>query len=703
MAWPSDARFFVERLLATLRVIKVRGREFTSPSSRTRMRYRIRPFLLATVGVACAAPPSVREPAPDLPRRPLPWQARRVVPEPVTEPRAFARALQRGTRTREGVAGSRYWQQWARYRLAAELNPASARLIGRGSVRYFNRSPDTLPDIWVHLHQNLFAPHAPRNESVPATTGMELTRVAAQGAVIQAVPPAQLARTAGGGYVIDATQMRIRLPRPLLPGDSVDLDFQWSFTVPPDGAPREGTDGEIFMIAYWYPQIAVYDDVNGWHTDPYLGTSEFYMGYGDYDVELTVPEGWLIGATGTLTNAAEVLSTETRTRLERARRSSEAVHVVADADRGPGRATTRGQTGKLTWRFRAPNVRDFAWGTSNQYLWDATIAIAGDANGDARPDTAAIYTFYRPSRRQWAWDQSAKYSRHSIEYLSRFLWSYGYPQMTAVDGVVSCSGMEYPMLTCIGGPRDTLALYSVTVHEFAHMWFPMQVGSDEKRYAWQDEGLTRFNQIQAMQEYFKGYDRLSLSRNNYLAIAQTDLEEPLMRHGDHYRYRTPAYGIASYDKMALNFEMLRALVGEEIFMRAYREYGRRWLNKHPTPYDLWNTFEDIAGQDLDWFWRTWWFETWTLDHRLAGVRTTGDWVEIEVEDRGMAFMPTRMVVTRSDGSSERVEVSVHHWLEGARRSAVRVRGAPAVTRVEIDPERRFAYVTREGHRWPAGQ
>jgi peptidase M1-like protein len=666
------------------------------------MRFRHSPLILAAAGAACATPQIVREPPPPAVTT-GDASGGRVRPYPVTETRAFAAAVERGTRTRTGSPGPRYWQQWARYRLAAELDPVSARLTGRGSVRYFNRSPDTLPDIWVHLHQNLFAPTEPRNEEVPPTTGMELSRVVAEGAVIQAVPPAQLGRRAGGGYVVDATRLRIRLPRPLLPRDSADLEFQWAFTVPPDGAPREGTDGEIFMIAYWYPQIAVYDDVNGWQRDPYLGTSEFYMGYGDYDVELTVPEGWLIGGTGTLTNATDVLSAETRARLDRARRSGDVVHVVADGDRGAGRATPRAQNRKLTWRFRAPNVRDFAFGTSDQYLWDATIATAGDADRDGRPDTASIHTFYRPSRRQWAWDQSATYARSSIEYLSRFLWPYAYPQMTAVDGVVSCSGMEYPMVTCIGGPRDTLALYSVIVHEFGHMWFPMQVGSDEKRHAWQDEGLTRFNQIQGMQEYFKGYDRLSISRNNYIAIAQTDLEEPLMRHGDHYRWGTPAYAVASYDKMALNLEMLRALLGETTFMRAYREYGRRWLNKHPTPYDMWNTFEEIAGRDLDWFWRTWWYETWTLDHVLAGVRTAPAGVEIDIEDRGMAFLPARVAVTRADGSVERAEVPVEVWLGGTRRHTLRLRGSPAVTKVEIDPERRFAYVSRERHRWEPGQ
>jgi hypothetical protein len=661
------------------------------------MRLRNSLLVLTVAGAACAAPQVVRERSPSVvgAREASPGRVR---PYPVTETRAFAAAVRRGTRTRSGEPGQGYWQQWARYRLAAELDPASARLTGRGSVRYFNRSPDTLPALFLHLHQNLFKPDAPRNEQTPATPGMEIKRVIAQGMELSTTAP----QGREGSYGVSATRMRIGLPRPLAPGDSADLEFQWAFTVPPDGAPREGTDGEIFMISYWYPQVAVYDDVNDWQIDPYLATAEFYMGYADYDVELTVPEGWLIGGTGTLVNAADVLTEQTRSRLDAARRGgSGIVHVVADADRR--RATARGQGGKLTWRFRADNVRDFAFGTSDQYLWDATIAVAGDADRNGRPDTAAIHTFYRPSRRQWAWDQSAKYARHSIEYLSRFLWPYAYPQMTAVDGVVSCSGMEYPMVTCVGGPRDTLALYSVIVHEFAHMWFPMQVGSDEKRYAWQDEGVTRFNQIQAMQEYFKGYDRLSISRNNYVALAQTDLEEPLMRHGDHYRYGTPAYGIASYDKMALNLEMLRALLGDETFVRAYREYGRRWLNKHPTPYDLWNTFENVSGRDLDWFWRTWWFETWTLDHVLAGVRTAPAGVEIDVEDRGMAFMPTRVVVTRSDGSVERAEVPVEIWLGGARRHTLRLRGSPGVTKVEIDPDRRLAYVSRERHRWESGQ
>jgi hypothetical protein len=638
----------------------------------------------ATSITANPAPGTVAAPA-----RPRPY--------PVPETPAFAAAVQRGTRTRDGRPGPRYWQQFARYDLAAELDPKTSRVTGRSTVRYFNHSPDTLHTTWVHLYQNLYRAGAARSDETPVTSGMELTRVAAQGQTLNVT-----SRPQDTGYHVFGTAMRIKLPQALAPGDSLDLAFAWAFTLPPDGAPREGTDGEISYVAYWYPQIAVFDDVNNWQADAYLGTAEFYMGYADYDVALTVPEGWLIGSTGTLTNPEEVLSASTRARLDSARRSASPVHVVADADRGAGTATTRGRDGRLTWRFRARNVRDFAFGTSDKYLWDATYAVVGDATGDGRPDTAAINSFYRPDRRAWAWDRSARYARHSIEFLSGFLWPYPYPQMTALDGVTSCSGMEYPMITCIGGQRDTLSLYSVTVHEFGHMWFPIQVGSDEKRFAWQDEGLTRFNQTQAMEAFFPGYERENLTRDLYVDFAKGGDEEPLMRHGDQYSRETGAYSIASYEKMATNMLALRALLGDSLFMRAYREYGRRWVNKHPTPYDFWNTFNDVSGRDLSWFWRTWWFETWTLDHELH-VAPAGDEVEITVDDKGLAPMPVRLSITRANGAVERREMPVEPWLAGARRQSIRVAGSPAVVSVEIDPEGRFPYINRGTLRWRRGE
>jgi hypothetical protein len=373
-------------------------------------------------------------------------------PYPVFETPEFSRAVARRTRTRTGRPGSSYWQQYSTYRLEAAYDPGTKRLRGRGSLRYDNRSPDTLRNVFLHLYPNLFAPDAIRNEAVPVTGGVELRRVAIDGHTVGPAP-----NDTAAGYDVASTILRVRPPTRVMPGASVQLEVEWEYTIPPEGAPRGGQDGEIAYIAYWYPQFAVYDDVaRRWQTDPYMGNAEFYMGYGDYDVSITVPEGWLVTATGELVNGAEVLSAQTLARLDTARRSRAVTHVVRESDRGAGKATVRGRDGKLTWRFRATNVRDFAFGTSDRYLWDATIAIVGDAPGDGRADTSAIHTFWRPERRAWAWDQSARYAQHSVEFLSRYLWPYPYPHMTAVDGVVSCSGMEYPMMTCIGGRRDTL-------------------------------------------------------------------------------------------------------------------------------------------------------------------------------------------------------------------------------------------------------
>ena len=630
----------------------------------------------------------------------------RPLPYPVFEPASFRRAIERGTRTRTGEPGPRYWTQYARYALRAELDPSAKRLTGDGRVRYQNRSPDTLRFVAVHLYQNLFAPGSTRNVEVPTTNGMELTRVVAQGHALPRLRDVEASVQAG--FQIEGTIAWIRLPTPLAPGSSADFEFSWGFTVPVDGAPRSGTDGEVFMISYWYPQIAVYDDVNGWQTDWYMGNAEFYMDYADYDVALTVPAGWLIGATGELKNAAEVLTPATRERLAEARRSPSVVHVVAEEDRTPGRSTTTGTGGKVTWLFEARNVRDFAWGSSDKYLWDATRAVVGTRGCVPGPvagcgqgtDTATINSFYRPSRIPWAWDQSARYARHSIEFLSGFLWPYPYPQMTALDGVVSCSGMEYPMITCIGGQRDTLGLYSVTVHEFAHMWFPMQVGSDEKRFAWQDEGLTRFNQAQAMRAFFGGYDLERIVRDAYLGFARTGDEVELMRHGDLYPVGTPAYSVASYQKMATNLVALRALLGSETFMTAFREYGRRWIGKHPTPYDFFHTFDDVSKRDLSWFWRTWFYETWTLDQAITGVQPKGDSATITVEDRGLAPMPVRLAITRQGVPGvERREIPVDVWLRGERVATLRVASSPRITKVEIDPDNVFPDIDRTNNRW----
>ena len=617
-------------------------------------------------------------------------------PYPVQPPPAFQQALEQGTRSETGRPGPNYWSQWARYDLQAEIDPATSTLTGQGTITYFNRSPRPLRQLAVHLRHNLFREDALKNTQVPITGGVTLNRVAAAGTEL-------ILKTDNSptpGYIVNGTVMRLMLPSAVASGDSVELAFEWSMTLPPDGAPRQGVMDQVIYVAYWYPQMAVYDDVhqafgplNGWQADRYRGNAEFYMGYGDYNVALTVPAGWLIGATGSLQNADEVLSQTTRDRLAEARRTGEVVRVVTAEDLGPGRATAEGVDGKLTWRFHAEGVRDFAFGMSDQFRWDATIALTGDVNGNGQSDTTNIFAFYGPDA--GAWDRSAEFGRHSIETLSQMLWPYPYPHMTAVQGPNSCGGMEYPMMTCIGGTPDSAGLYSVTVHEFAHMWFPMQVGSDEKRHAWMDEGLTQFNGFRA-EEVRWGQSTegrmLGFMSQFYTSGGEVDL----MRRGDFYPTGM-SYGVASYFKMARNLTALRAILGEETFNEAFREYGRRWVQKHPTPYDMWNTFEDVSGQDLDWFWRTWFYETWTLDQRVAEVSTEGGSSTIVIRDDGMAPMPVLLRLTRADGSTESLMLPVEPWLEGAREQSVTVEGE--VTKVEIDPDWVFSDVNRRNNVW----
>ena len=597
----------------------------------------------------------------------------------------YTRAISRGTRTDSGPPGARYWQQWASYRLSARLDPRAAQLTGEGTVRYHNRSPDTLRRVAVQLLQNLFASNAPKNENVPITGGLRLERVAVNGQ--------QIAPGGDGGYEVQGTIGWIPLARPLAPGDSVELGFAWGFRVPPGSAPRMGQDGEVFMIAQWYPRVAVYDDVNGWQTDPYLGNGEFYYGYGDYDVTLTVPTGWLVTATGELQNPREVLTDSAIARLERTRTDTNVVHVVwrRDAER-----TRADADGLLEWRYRARGVRDFAWGASNQWLWDATRAAVGDANGDGRPDTTQIHTLFRATAASW--ELSARFAKHSIEFLSRDIWPYPYPHMTAVETTVY--GMEYPMLTAIAAVPDPQELYTVIAHEIAHMWFPMQIGSDEKRYAWYDEGLASYFETRAARDQFgpAAGDPAVTGFTNYLRAAGTDVEVPLMTHSDKFS-TTASYVIASYEKPVAIFRALRGVIGDSAFTRAFTNHGRWWRNKHSTPQDLWNSFEGASGRPLDWFWRTWFYETWTMDLAIAGGRVVGDSVEIDIERRQPAPMPAILLVKREGGQADRVTVPASTWLSGATRHTVRVAASPRVVSVELDPDKVFPDVMRGNDRW----
>jgi hypothetical protein len=642
------------------------------------------PALVVTPGPAASVPePAARAAAPG---RPIPY--------PVELPPEFRRAVERGTRTTTGRPGPRHWTQWTDYRIRTSIEPGARRVSGTANVVYHNRSPDTLSVLYVHLFQNLHAPGVVRNEAQEVTGGVQLRRVGVAGRALAA-------GATGVGYTVDGTVMQVRPPSPVPPGATVPLDFEWSFVVPRSGAGRMGWDrDDLVFIAYWYPQMAMYDDVVGWHTDPYLGNAEFYVGHGSYDVRIDAPAGWLVRATGAFRNPEATLEPAVLERFRRAQQSDSVIAIAGAGDLARSRVTRPGTRGRLEWHFQADTARDFAFSVTRRSLWDGARTPVGDRTGDGQTEYAFVDALYRETAPLWA--NVARYSQHAIAFLSRYLgYPYPWPVMTAVEGgEIIGGGMEFPMITLMGdyNQRGAAALYYVTAHELAHMWMPMIVNTDESRHAWMDEGTTTFNENMARLDHFPGSDPFGEDREVYLRVARAGMEGEIMRWSN-FHYPGPAYGVASYMKPGAVLHALRGMMGSERFDAALRDFFAAWAYRNPTPWDLFNHFSAAAGQDLGWFWRSWYFETWTLDQAVASVTSGPGGTTITVEDRGTVPMPVRLAITRADGATERREIPVDVWLGGARSATLTVPAGAGVTRVEIDPEAWFPDIDRTNNVW----
>ncbi len=625
-------------------------------------------------------------------------EIRRPIPEPVVAPRFFRNALRAGTRSQDGRPGPGYWQQEASYEIDARLDPATARLRGSEVVHYRNRSPDSLRVLVMHLHQNLHRKGTVRNEPQEITGGVDLDRVAVNGTVLH---PRGMGP--GPSYEVNATLLVLHPERPVAPGDTAEIAVDWALTLPRSGAGRMGwSEKELYFVAYWFPKMAVYDDLRGWDAQPYLGNAEFYDGFADYDVSLTVPAGWTVMATGELRNPDDVWTRMTRERLEQAAGADTIIPVADRSDRERGTVTAETGTGYLTYRYTAERVRDFAWTTSDVQSWSATSAVVPDRDGDGSDDRVLIHSFWRPDRAP-LWEDQALYGKHAVEHHSRYTgFAYPWSHMTSVEGAdIIGGGMEYPMLTVMGPYTGRAAedLYNVTSHEIAHMWIPMVASTNEKRYAWMDEGSTTFLEDQGRPEYWPGTDAHAEEMRSYLRVARAGIEEPLMRHGDYYP-PGPGYGIASYPKPASLLVTLRALLGEDAFLDGYRGFIDDWAYKHPTPWDFFNAFERAADRELDWFWSAFYFETWTLDHAVAGVEREDGRPVIVVEDRGWAPMPARLTVETTEGGTLHRTVPVSRWLAGHTRARVALPASVGeVVRVELEPEDLFPDVNRGNDVW----
>ncbi len=367
-------------------------------------------------------------------------------------------------RLADGEPGPAYWQQRADYTIAATLDTGTKSVTGSVTVRYTNNSPDTLRFVWMQLDQNLFRTGSEGSYLFAADSGGGYTLSDVKIDGVRAEPK------------IHDTMMRLDLASPLpAHGGTITIAVTYSFVVPVHGSDRMGHDGTLYTIAQWYPRMAVYDDVRGWNADQYLGQGEFYLEYGDIDYAVTVPAGYTVAASGTLQNARDVLTPTQRSRLARASEASAVIAIIADSE-----AVAKTTPGTKTWRFKAENVRDVAWAAAPDFRWDATSWHG-----------VLCQAYYQIAKAHKSWESAAEMTQWTIRQYSELLYPYPYPQATTVTGTLT--GMEYPMFVMVPyGTDDPQSIFRVLNHEQGHEWFPMIVGSNERRYAWMDEGINTY-------------------------------------------------------------------------------------------------------------------------------------------------------------------------------------------------------------------
>jgi len=535
-------------------------------------------------------------------------------------------------RNASGAPGAKYWQQRADYKIEARLDDENQRLFGQETITYYNLSPDTLRYLWVQLDQNRFEKKSDNNLARPAP---DLDDDVGYRSLTRWL----YARDFDGGYKItgvrDAkgkdlphriikTMMRIDLPAPLKPGQTVSFAIDWHYNIHEQkklggrsGCEFFEEDGNyIYEIAQWFPRMAAYTDVNGWQHKQFLGSGEFTLEFGDYEVAITAPADHIVASTGVLQNPKEVLSADQRNRLAKAENADSPVLIVTPEEALANEKSRAAAT--KTWVYKAKNVRDFAFASSRKFIWDAQ---GYDQQGG---DTVMAMSYY-PKEGNPLWERySTESIIHTIENYNHFTFVYPYPVAISVNGPVG--GMEYPMI-CFNGPRPEkdktysrrtkYGLISVIIHEVGHNYFPMIVNSDERQWTWMDEGLNTFLQYLTEQTWEKDYPSRRGEPQNIVDYMVAEKQVPIMTNSESLLQ----FGNNAYAKPATALNILReTILGRELFDFAFREYARRWQFKRPQPADFFRTMEDASGVDLDWFWRGWFYSTDHVDIAIKGIR-----------------------------------------------------------------------------------
>ena len=571
------------------------------------------------------------------------------------------------TRSASGQPGFEYWQNRADYQLSAKLDEANNEISGTSIISYTNNSPDKMSFLWMNLDQNLFKDDSRGNAVIPLTGSRNGAQVQVFDGGFKIKSVKILVSNKGIStekevkYLITDTRMQVFLPQELnSKGGNIKIKIDFSFIVPNEGSDRLGIlgtmNGKIFTIAQWYPRMCVYDDIAGWNTNPYQGASEFYLEYGDFDVNITVPSNHFVVCSGELINANEVYTIEQQKRWEQASKSDQTV-VIRSSEELKNTSNAVSQSNK-TWHFKIKNARDVAWASSAAFIIDAA-----KINLPSGKKTMAISAYPIESNGNRAWSRSTEYTKTSIEHYSKKWFEYPYPAAINVAGIVD--GMEYPGIVFCDYSSKNADLWGVTDHEFGHIWFPMIVGSNERLYAWMDEGLNTFINSLSAEDFNKGEYKERAADLHVFAERYTNPNlETVMSSPDNMKEVN--IGTLGYRKPGAALVILREQVlGPERFDFAFRTYVERWAYKHPAPDDFFRTMENAAGEDLSWFWRAWFVNNWRLDQGINSVKYVDNNPKlgalITIENFEKMAMPVIMDIKTKSGKVTRLKLPVEIW------------------------------------------
>jgi len=535
-------------------------------------------------------------------------------------------------RTASGAPGPKYWQQRADYDIKCELDEPNLKLTGSETVTYYNNSPDVLTYLWLQLDENQHSTVENANYQVASTLPSQATDKTLErmeesksdngyGDKIQKITDATGKKL---DYVVNKTMMRVDLPAPLKPGQKFVLNIDWTYKIA-DRFTKGGRGGyeyfpedgnSLFTMAQWYPRLCVYSDFQGWQNHQFTGRGEFALTFGNFKVQMTVPADHVVGATGECQNYAQVLTPTELARWQKAQTTKEPLQIVT-LNEAKTKEKTK-STQKKTWIFKADNVRDFAWGSSRKFIWDALPAIVEGKK-------VMCMSFYAKEAYNLYSRFSTKAVAHTIKTYSKFTIAYPYPVAQSVE---AANGMEYPMICFNFGRTDKDGTYSeatkngmlgVVIHEVGHNFFPMIVNSDERQWSWMDEGLNTFCEYlteELWDNKFPVKRGPAYTITDYMKLPKDQLE-PIMTNSENII----GFGPNAYSKPATGLNILReTIMGRQLFDYAFKEYAKRWAFKHPTPADLFRTLEDASGEDLDWFWRGWFYSTDACDISIDSVK-----------------------------------------------------------------------------------